>query len=124
MPEGGLAPSPHLSDAHVATALSEEFSRRILAVCIRKARSAKEIEQETQLPQATVYRYVHQLVGSRLLLVERSAITPDGKRYDLFRSRIRSARLELDGSGVRIVWEPTEGTEERLARVWATLRGI
>lgn len=116
--------SPHLDDAKVAAALSEDYSRRILSVCIRKPRSAKEVEQETGLPQATVYRYVHQLVEAKLLVIERSAMTPDGKRYDLFRSRLRSARLELDATGVRVIWEPTEGMEERLARVWATLRGI
>ena len=97
--------------------------RRILAVCILQARAVRDIEQETELPQATVYRNVRHLVDNNILIVERSAITPEGKRYDLFRSRLRSARMEVDSMGVRIVWEPVEGIEERLARVWATLRG-
>lgn len=98
--------------------------RRILAVCITQARPVRDIEQETALSQATVYRNVRQLVDDNMLIVERSAITPDGKRYDLFRSRIRSARIEVDAAGVRIMWEPVEAIEERLARVWATLRGV
>lgn len=103
--------------------MSEDFARRIIIVCISQARSAREIEQETQLPAATVYRHVRQLVEKSLLVVDRSAITQDGKRYDLFRSRLRSARMDLDAAGVRVTWEPVEGMEERLARVWATLRG-
>lgn len=84
----------------------------------------KEIEQATQLPQATIYRHVARLLESNLLVVERSALTADGKRYDLYRSRIQAARIELDAAGVRVIWQPVEELEERLARVWASLRGI
>ncbi len=115
---------PHLDDQLVAQALSDEYARRILSVCIRKARPVKEIESETELPQATVYRQVAHLAEVGLLVVERSAITPDGKRYDLYRSRLRHARVELDADGVRMAWEPVEGVEERLARVWNSLREV
>lgn len=112
-----------MDDAKVAAALSNEYARRLLAVCVKKPRSVKEMEQDTQLPQATVYRHVTGLVDDGLLFIERSAITPDGKRYDLYRSRIQKARIEMDASGVRVAWEPVEGVEERLARVWNSLRG-
>lgn len=115
--------APPLDSARVAASLSDEYERRILATCIRKAKSVKEIELETGLPQATVYRHVAGLVENRLLVIERSALTPDGKRYELYRSRVRTARIEMDGSGVRILWEPVEDVEERLARVWSTLGG-
>ena len=83
----------------------------------------KEIEDEATLPQATVYRHVNRLLAEGLLIVERSAITRDGKRYELYRSRLRSARVELDSLGVRILREPREEMEERLARAWQTIRG-
>jgi hypothetical protein len=67
---------------------------------------------------------VNHLVEEGLLLVERSAITPDGKRYELYRSRLRRARVEVDAAGVRVYWEPVEEIEERLARIWTSLRGI
>lgn len=117
------AKAPSLDDWTVAAALSEEYARRVLSVCIKKARSVREIELETQIPQATLYRHVTQLTEQGLLFVERSALTEDGKRYELYRSRIRSGRIEVDSAGVRIVWEPMEGVEERLARVWMSLRG-
>lgn len=117
-----LAPRP--DDAKVAAALSDEYARRILSVCIKQARSVRDIEADTGMPQATVYRHVKQLVEEKLLVVERSAITPDGKRYELYRSRVRMARIELDQSGVRMIWEPVEETEERLARAWQSLRGF
>lgn len=90
---------------------------------MRKAKPVKSIELETELPQATVYRQVHRLVEDGLLAVERSALTEDGKRYELYRSRIQRAKLEVDASGVRMTWELVEEMEERLARVWNSLRG-
>lgn len=115
---------PNLDEVRVASGLSDEYSRRVLSVCIRKAQSVREIEEETRLPQATVYRHVKRLVDEGLLFVERSALTEDGKRYELYRSRVRNARIELGSFGFRVVWEPMEGTEERLARVWQSLRGV
>lgn len=114
--------APPLDEEKVVRALSDEYARRILSVCIAKPKSVKDVESETGLPQATVYRHVNHLVEERLLVVERSAITPDGKRYDLYRSRIQNARIELDARGVRVLWEPVEAMEERLARVWTSLR--
>lgn len=110
-------------DQRVAQALSDEYSRRILSVCVRRALAVRDIEQATSLPQATVYRHIARLAEEGLLFVERSALTADGKRYELYRCRFRSARIEVDATGVRIVWEPNEGVEERLARVWSALRG-
>ena len=119
-----MAPRPRLDEARVANALSNEYSRRILSVCIKAARPVREIELDTGLPLATVYRHVTTLMEDGLLFVERSAMTEDGKRYELYRSRVRSARVELDQAGVRILWLPVEGVEERLARVWMALRGV
>lgn len=54
--------------------------------------------------------------------MERSALTHDGKRYDLYRSRLRGARIEMDANGERITWEPNEPVEQRLASIWESLR--
>lgn len=107
---------------NVAEALADSYARRILAVCVRKAKSVKDISHETGLPLPTTYRQVNRLEEAGLLVVERSAMTPDGKRYDLFRSRIRAARIEMDGAGERVSWEPNEAIEERLANIWDSLR--
>lgn len=111
-----------LDDRLVSSLLSDEYARRILAVCIRQARPARDIARETALPPATVYRHVTRLRAVGLLVVERSALTPDGKRYELYRSRLRSARVEMDAAGVRVAWEPVEAVEERLVRLWDNLR--
>ena len=109
-------------DGRIAAALSDDYGRRILAACIHQPRSVKDIEHATGLPPATLYRHVSRLLEHGLLVVERSALTGDGKRYDLYRSAVRRAQIEFDESGVRCTWEPMEGLGQKLARVWAGLR--
>jgi DNA-binding IclR family transcriptional regulator len=119
----GIIESPKsgpLREEDVAAALADGYARRVLAACVRRAQAVKDIAQQAGLP--TAYRHVNRLVEQGLLVVERSALTPDGKRYELYRSRVRSARIELDANGERATWEPNEPVEERLASVWGTLR--
>lgn len=106
----------------MAEALSDPYARRILVVCVKAPKPVKDISQETGLPIATAYRHVNQLVEQGVLIIERSAMTPDGKKYDLYRARVRSARIEIDSGGERIVWEPNEAVEERLMNMWESLR--
>lgn len=106
----------------MAEALADAYARRVLAVCVRKARSVKEVSQETGLPLPTTYRQIHRLAENGLLVIERSALTPDGKRYELYRARIRAARIEMDAAGERVTWEPNAPVEDRLAGLWDSLR--
>lgn len=112
-----------LTPEKVAESLADPYSRRVLAVCVRQARPVKDIAHETGLALPTTYRHVNKLEESGLLVVERSAMTADGKKYDVYRSRVKAARIEMDGSGERVTWEPNEPTEERLASMWDSLRG-
>jgi hypothetical protein len=111
-----------LTPERVAEAIADVYARRVLAACVKKAKAVKDISQDTALPLPTTYRHVNRLVEMGLLVIERSALTHDGKRYDLYRSRIRSARMELDGNGERVSWEPNEAAEERLVDMWDALR--
>lgn len=111
-----------LQDRDVVAALADPYSRRILSVCVAEPRAVKEISHDADLPLATTYRHVKRLLDGGLLVVERSALTPDGKRYELYRSRIRNARIELDAKGERVTWEGNEPVEARLANMWDALR--
>lgn len=115
-------PGP-LTPEKVAESLADPYARRVLAVCVRQARAVKDIAQETGLALPTAYRHVNKLEEVGLLVVERSAMTADGKKYDLYRSRVKSARIEMDGAGERVTWEPNEAVQERLANMWDSLRG-
>lgn len=116
-------PGP-LTPDKVSEALADTYSRRVLAVCVRHAKPVKDIATEAGLALPTTYRHVNRLEEAGLIVVERSALTPDGKKYDLYRSRLRAARIEIDGSGERVTWELNEAVEDRLASMWDSLRGV
>lgn len=117
-------PEPGAFDPEVvAESLADPYARRVLASCVKQARAVKDIAQETGLALPTAYRHVHRLEEAKLLVIERSAMTADGKKYELYRSRIKNARIEMDAAGERVTWEMNEATEERLASMWDSLRG-
>ncbi len=110
-----------LTQAAVETALSSAAARRIVSICIRKPLAVKEISDSTALPLASAYRQVGKLVEGGVLIVERSAMTRDGKPYDLYRSRIRLGRIEVSADRVDIVWEANAALEDRLMNLWNQL---
>ncbi len=115
------APTPPTEDA-VAEALGDEASRSILAACMERPRSVREVVDSTGLATATTYRHVHALEDAGLLVVERSAISEQGKRYDLYRSTLRTARLQVGPDGVQVSWDLDESVEDRLVRMWNDMR--
>lgn len=113
----------HVTEEKVVAALHSETARKIMSHCIRKALSVKDLSEKTSVPLPSAYRHVNALVADGLLYVERSAMTPDGKPYDLYRSALRSCRIEMDADGVRVTWELNSSADERLQHMWRSLRG-
>lgn len=111
-----------LTEETVERALTRPQERRILSVCIRKGRPVRDIAEETGLPLASTYRHVNRLVEDGVLVVERSALTADGKAYDIYRSRVKAARLELTPDAVHVSWDVNEPLEDRLMSIWERLR--
>ena len=112
----------HLNRDMVERAVSDPALREVLAMTISSAKSVKEISDGTGIPLSSTYRHVESLQRAGLLIVDRSAISPEGKRYDLFRSRLRRAMIEVSRAGVQVTWDIDETVEDRLARMWRQMR--
>jgi predicted transcriptional regulator len=82
-------------------ALSDMTSRRILNSLAEKTTSIEEVTGEVDVPMTTVYRHVHGLVSSGLLLV-RTAVTMGGDKYKLYKNRFRAISLEMNGVDLRV----------------------
>ncbi len=102
----------------VENALASSATRHIISQCIREARAVRDLSNRTGLPLASAYRHVARLVEDQILVIERSAMTADGKPFDLYRSRIRFARVEVGPEKVQVVWEPNVALEDRLINMW------
>ena len=77
----------------ILNALLDEYSRKIIDSTINKSKSITEIIREQNIPMTSTYRRVKLLMDNKLIKVERSMVTEDGKRYYLYLISIKSASI-------------------------------
>jgi hypothetical protein len=103
-------------------ALADEYSRKILLGTVEKARSVEELSQIFQIPISTAYRRVNEMREVGLLTVEKTILTDEGKKFELFRSAFKGLNLQLDKGEIVVDVELNEDVATRLSRLWASLR--
>jgi hypothetical protein len=85
-------------------------------------RSAQDLLTANRIPQSTLYRKLHELQDLGLIGVQRTAITPEGKRVDLYRSLLEELRVEMLGRELRIQARFRDLSAERLKEMWRDVR--
>jgi hypothetical protein len=113
-----MEPSKPIRQEAVEAALASAAARRIISKCIRQPQPIKTPSMDAGTPLASTYRLVKEMVDAGILVIERSAMTPDGKPFDLYRSRIRTARIEIRADHVETTWEANAALEDRIAHLW------
>lgn len=81
--------------------MSDKYCRAILENTMDKPKSAMEISADTKIPISTVYRRLQTLHDNKLLGISGS-ISDDGKKYFLYRSKIKAISTTFNGSFVEI----------------------
>ena len=81
--------------------MSDKYCRAILENTMEKPKSAMEISAETKIPISTVYRRLQTLHDNKLLGISGS-ISDDGKKYFLYKSRVKAIASTFNGSYVEI----------------------
>ena len=107
----------------VLQALADEYSRSILLSTIQKAKSAVELSTEKNIPISTAYRRLHELQEAGLVAVERSVITNDGKKFDLYRSTVKSVAISFNLGATEVELIPNEDMVTKFVRLWGYMRG-
>ncbi len=107
----------------VLQALADEYSRSILLSTIQKAKSAVELSTEKSIPISTAYRRLHELQEAGLVAVERSVITDDGKKFDLYRSTVKSVAISFNLGATEVELIPNEDMVTKFVRLWGYMRG-
>jgi hypothetical protein len=101
-------------------AMADVYTRKILFSTVSQAKSVEEIARNSGVPLSTCYRRVRELISLKLLRVERTIITDEGKKFESYRSVVKDAVLSLQPSGefsveVNLIHrEP----DERLVTMW------
>jgi len=81
--------------------ISDKYGRVILSKTMVKPKSAMEIAAESGIPISTVYRRLQTLHDKKLVGISGS-ISEDGKKYFLYKSKIKVISATFDGNNVEI----------------------
>ena len=103
----------------VLHAMANDFTRKILLSTVAQARSVIEISVETGIPISTCYRRIRELLGLRLLRIDKTIITDDGKKYETFRSIIKDVKASISSEqiSVEVTIIPREPVDEKLSLI-------
>ena len=91
--------------------ISDKYCRAILETTMDKPKSAMEISAESKIPISTVYRRLQTLHDNKLLGISGS-ISDDGKKYFLYRSKVKAISSSFSGNFVEIEIVPNPVTAD------------
>ncbi len=123
-PLAGPPCSPCSSDRkeRILEALGDRWAREILLLLSDGPRSAQEIQASNRMPQSTLYRKLHELSEIGLIGIQRSVISSDGKRVELYRSLLEELTVEMRGTRLTIDVRFRDLPSERLKELWQSVR--
>ena len=75
--------------------LADKYCKQILHNTLKKPKSAMEISSEKKIPISTVYRRLQTLFDAKLLAISGS-INQDGKKYFLYKSKVKSISMNCN----------------------------
>lgn len=86
----------------VLTALADEEMRNILDSVMYHSKSIVDISREQNIPHTTCYRKTKWLINEGLVIVDKIIITPEGKKFSLYHSVLKSISVKYEGNNVTI----------------------
>lgn len=107
----------------IIQAVSDEYSRKIILATSEKPKSVEELSAENGIPLSTCYRRVHELVDGGIMLIDKITITPEGKKFETFRSAFKSIQISFEKEGLVVTAIPNEDIAGKLQRMWFSMRG-
>ncbi len=85
----------------ILSIISDKYCRQILHSTIDRPKSAMEISSESKIPISTVYRRIQTLHDNKLVGVTGS-ISSEGKKYFLYKSKVKAITSSYDGNQIEI----------------------
>ena len=90
--------------------LADKYSRGILEATMEMPKSAIDLSNECGIPISTAYRRVQLLHGHKLLGISGS-INQDGKKYFLYKSRVKSIMTCFKNGSLEVEIVPNSDLE-------------
>ncbi len=99
--------------------ISDKYCRLILKTTMHKPKSAMEIASESKIPISTVYRRLQTLYDNKLVKISGS-ISEDGKKYFLYKSKVKAISISCDCNNLEITIVPNIEVSEYLEKNYAS----
>lgn len=80
----------------ILVALADRGVAKILDCAMFQPKSVIDVIRETSIPHSTAYRKIKWILEEGLLVTEKIDITPDGKKFTLFRSTLKSIDIKYE----------------------------
>jgi predicted ArsR family transcriptional regulator len=75
--------------------LADAESRAIIFSIIKKGKTAAELSEKHKIPLSSVYKKISDLEELTLIQVDRWQISEKGRRFKVYRSRIKTAEITI-----------------------------
>ena len=115
-------PGPPKGAQRTLAALGDPVATALLSVLSRSDRSGHDLVVDTGLPQSSIYRKLRELQEAGLVDVPRLAFTPEGRKVEVFRIRVREVRVEFSRGQVRVRVLRREDSADRIHDLWSQVR--
>tara|TARA_B100000953_G_scaffold16727_1_gene14566 strand:+ start:442 stop:795 length:354 start_codon:yes stop_codon:yes gene_type:complete len=86
----------------VIEALTNVCSHAVLFSIVDKAKDAEKISNELRISISNVYKTLMNLEKLTLIKIEKFEITKTGKKIKLYRSRIKKAKISVEGINSKV----------------------
>jgi DNA-binding transcriptional ArsR family regulator len=86
----------------ILAALADEEMTKILDSIMYHSKSIVDIIRENDIPHTTCYRKTKWLLKEGLVTVDKIVITPEGKKFSLYHSILRSINVRYESNSVII----------------------
>ena len=99
----------------IIEALTNVCSHAVLFSIVDKAKDAGEISNELQISISNVYKTLMNLEKLTLIKIERFVVTNTGKKIKLYRSRIKKAKISVEGINTKVELVNNENGHQKIS---------
>ena len=99
----------------IIEALTNVCSHAVLFSIVDKAKDAGEISDELQISISNVYKTLMNLEKLTLIKIERFVVTNTGKKIKLYRSRIKKAKISVEGTNSKVELVNNENHHQKIS---------
>ena len=88
--------------------LADAESRAIIFSIIKKGKTAAELSEKHKIPLSSVYKKISDLEELTLIQVDRWQLSEKGRRFKVYRSRIKNAEITIKKPDASLTLTPND----------------